>query len=83
MPANAYSFFYEANINRAVVDLVLRSPSENPCRDHLDRLERGTYEWIAIILEWRMLPIEDSGLLDAAIVTLRETAEKLRQALQT
>jgi hypothetical protein len=30
-----------------------------------------------------MTPIEDSGLLDAAIVTLRETAEKLRQALQT
>ena len=83
MPANAYSFFYEANINRAVVDLVPRSHSENPCRDHLHRLERGTYEWIAIILEWRMLPIEDSGLLDAAIVTLRETAEKLRQALQT
>lgn len=83
MPANAYSFFYEANINRAVVDLVLRSHSENPCRDHLHRLERGTYEWIAIILEWRMLPIEDSGLLDAAIVTLRETAEKLSQALQT
>ena len=83
MPANAYSFFYEANINRAVVDLVLRSYSENPCRDHLHRLERGTHEWIAIILEWRMTPIEDSGLLDAAIVMLRETAEKLRQALQT
>jgi hypothetical protein len=83
MPANASSLFYEANINRAVVDLVLRSHSENPCRDHLHRLERGTYEWIAIILEWRMTRIGDSGLLDAAIVTLRETAEKLRQALQT
>jgi hypothetical protein len=39
-------------------------------------------EWIAIILEWRMTIIGDSWLLDAAMVTLRETAEKLRQALQ-
>jgi hypothetical protein len=83
MPASAYSFFYEANINRAVVDLALRSHSENPCRDHLHRLECGTHEWIAIILEWQMTTVGDSGLLDVAIVTLRETAEKLRQALQT
>jgi hypothetical protein len=83
MPTDAYSFFYEANINRAVVDLVLKSHSGNSCRDHLHRLERGTHEWIAIILDWRISTIEDSGVLDAAIVTLRETAEKLRQALQT
>ena len=61
---------------------MLRSHSENPCRDHLHRLERGTHEWIAIILERRLTTIGDSGLLDAAIVTLRETAAKLRQALQ-
>jgi hypothetical protein len=54
MPASAYSLFYEANINRAVVDLALRFHSENPCHDHLYRLERGTQEWIAIILEWRI-----------------------------
>lgn len=82
MPANAYSLFYEAHINRAVVDLALRFHSGNPCHDHLYRLERGTQEWIAIILEWQMTIIGDSGLLDAAMVTLRETAEKLRQALQ-
>ena len=30
MPANVYSLFYEANINRAVVDLVLRSIPKIP-----------------------------------------------------
>ena len=82
MPASASGLFYEANINRAVVDLALRAHSENPCLDHLRRLERGTQEWIAIIMEWRVMAEGDhAALLDAALVTLRETGQKLRQVL--
>jgi hypothetical protein len=82
MPASASGLFYEANINRAVVDLALRANSENPCLDHLQRLERATQEWIAIIMEWRVMAEGDNaGLLDAALVTLRETRQNLRQVI--
>ena len=82
MPASALGLFYEANINRAVVDLALHANSENPCLDHLQRLEPATQEWIAIIMEWRVMAEGDhAGLLDAAVVTLRETRQKLRQVL--
>jgi hypothetical protein len=84
MPASASGLFYEANINRAIVDLALRVYSENPCLDHLQRLERETQEWIAILVEWRgTVEGQYAGLLDLALVMLRETGEKLRQQCGT
>ena len=80
MPASASGLFYEANINRELVDLALRVYSESPCLYHLQRLERETQEWIAILVEWRgTVEGQYARLLDLALVMLRETGEKLRQ----